>query len=60
MERFCLKNLPDVEVTEHPQVNILNRLAALENVVDDDVDINRAWENNRENTKDSDTESKLL
>jgi hypothetical protein len=29
-------------------------------VVDDDVDINRAWENNRENTKDSDTESKLL
>jgi hypothetical protein len=63
MERFNLKKLHDVEVTEEYQVKISNRFAALGNLNDDDddddddVDINRAWKNIRENMKTSATES---
>jgi len=46
MKRVNLKKLNDVEVKEQYQVKISNRFAALENL-DDDVDINRAWESIR-------------
>jgi hypothetical protein len=44
MERFNLKKLGKVEGKEQYRVEISNRFAALENL-NDDVDINRAWEN---------------
>jgi hypothetical protein len=50
METFNLKKLNEVEGKEHYQVEISNRFTALENL-DDDVDINRAWETIRENIK---------
>jgi hypothetical protein len=40
----------DAEVKDQYQVKIINRFAALENF-DYDVDMNRAWENIRENIK---------
>ena len=46
VERFGLKNLNDVKAREQYQVDISNKLAALENV-DDNEDINRHWENIR-------------
>jgi len=43
MERYNLKKLNDVAVKEQCyQVNISNKLAALENLDDGDVNINRA------------------
>jgi hypothetical protein len=45
MERFNLKKLNEVEDKE-----ISNRFAALEDL-DAEMDINRAWETIRENTK---------
>jgi hypothetical protein len=42
--------LNDADVKEQYQVKITNRFAALENF-DDNVDMNRAWENIRENIK---------
>jgi hypothetical protein len=42
----------DAEVKELYQFKITNRFAALENS-DDNVDINRAWENIRANVKTS-------
>jgi hypothetical protein len=50
MERFNLKKLDKVENREQYRVEISNRYAALENL-DDDVDINRAWETVRKNIK---------
>jgi hypothetical protein len=52
MKRFDLRKLNDAEVKEQYQVKITNRFAALENI-DDNVDMNRAWENIRENIKTS-------
>jgi hypothetical protein len=46
-ERFHLKQLNEDEGEEFYQVKISNRLAALENLDDDDVDINRACETER-------------
>jgi hypothetical protein len=46
MQRFGLRKLNDAEVKKQCQVKIANRFAALENV-DDNVDMNRAWENIR-------------
>jgi hypothetical protein len=43
MVSFILKQLNKVEDKKQYQVEISNRFAALENL-DDDVDINRAWE----------------
>jgi hypothetical protein len=52
MHRFDLKKLNDAEVKEQYQVKIKNRFATLENC-DDNVDMNTAWENIRENIKAS-------
>jgi hypothetical protein len=48
MERFNLKQLHEEEAKEQDQVTIKNKFAALENL-DDDGDINRAWNTIREN-----------
>jgi hypothetical protein len=50
MERFNLKQLNEEEVKEQYQVTIKNKFAALENL-DDNGDINRAWETIRENIR---------
>jgi len=51
-----LRKLNKPEVREHYQVEIKNRFAALENS-DDDEDINRNWENIKENMQTSVKES---
>jgi len=43
-----LRKLTDPEVREQYQIEITNRFAALENL-SDDKDINRTWENIKEN-----------
>jgi hypothetical protein len=55
VERFNLKQLNE-EVKEQYQVTIKNKFAALENL-DDNGDINRAWETIRENIRISVKES---
>jgi hypothetical protein len=50
MERFNLRKLNEVEGKEQYRVEISNRFAALENL-DTEVNINRAWETNRESIK---------
>jgi hypothetical protein len=52
LERFDLKKLNDVEVKEKYQVEISNRFAASETLVQS-FDINNAWENIRENIETS-------
>jgi hypothetical protein len=47
-ERFNLRKLDEVEGKKQYRVEISNRFAASENL-DDDVDINRAWETIKEN-----------
>jgi len=54
--RFNLRNLNELKVRKHFQIEITNRFAALENV-NDDEDINRAWENSKENIQTSAKES---
>jgi hypothetical protein len=44
MQRFDLRKLNDAEVKEQYQVKITNSFAASENF-DDNVDMNRLWEN---------------
>jgi hypothetical protein len=56
VERFNLNQLNEEEVKEQYQVAIKNKFAALENL-DDNGDINRAWETIRENIKISAKES---
>jgi hypothetical protein len=56
IQRFDLRKLNYAEVKEQYQIKITKRFAALENF-DDTVDVNRAWENIRENTKTSANES---
>jgi hypothetical protein len=56
MHRFYLRKLNDAEVKEQYQVKITNKFSALESF-DDKVDMNRAWENIRENIKTSAKES---
>jgi len=53
-ERFNFNKLNELEVRK--QTEITNRFAALENL-SDDKDINRAWENIKENNKTSANES---
>jgi len=48
-----------LEVRKQYQVQISNKFAALENV-NDDEDINRTWENIKENMKPSVKESLVL
>ena len=55
-ERFNLRKLKELEVKEKYQIEITDRFAALENLSDSE-DINRAWENIKENIKTSAKES---
>jgi DNA repair ATPase RecN len=56
MERFSVKKLNEGDVKEQYQVTIRNKFAAMENL-EDSGDINRAWDNIRENIKTSAQES---
>ena len=51
-ERFNFRKLNEPEVRKQYQIEITNRVLALENLSDDE-DINRAWENIKENIKTS-------
>jgi len=51
-QRFNLRKLNEPEVREQCQIEITNRFAGLENLNDDD-DVNRTWENIKENTQTS-------
>jgi hypothetical protein len=55
-ERFNLRKLNEMEVRKQYQIEITNRFAALENL-DNDGDINRAWENIKESIQTSARES---
>jgi len=55
-QRFNLRKLNEPEVREKYQIEITNRFAALENS-DDDEDVNRNWENIKENIQTSAKES---
>ena len=55
-ERFNLRKLKDLEVKEKYQIEITNRFAALENL-NVDEDVNRVWENIKENSKTAAKES---
>jgi len=55
-ERFNPRKLNELEVKEQYQIESRNRFAALEDV-DVDEDVNRAWENIKENIKTSAKES---
>jgi hypothetical protein len=50
IERFNVKKLNEGDVKEQYQVTIRNKFAALDNL-EDSRDINRAWDNIRENIK---------
>jgi hypothetical protein len=52
VESFNLRNRCEHEVREQYQIKISNRFAALQKLSDNE-DINRAWENIKENTKTS-------
>jgi len=58
-ERFTLRKLNELEVKKKYQIEITNRFAPLENL-NVDKDINRAWENIKENIKTSAKESQGL
>jgi len=47
-QRFNLRKLNELEVRKQYQIEITNRFAALENL-NDDKDVNRTWENMKEN-----------
>ena len=51
-QRFNFRKLNEPEVREQYQIEITNRFAALENL-NDDEDVNRTWENIKENIKTS-------
>jgi len=55
-ERFNLRQLNELEVRKEYQIENTNRFAALDNL-NDGEEINRAWENMKENIKTSATES---
>jgi len=55
-QRFNLRKLNEPEVREQYQIEITNRFAALENL-NDDEDVNRTWENIKENIQTSAKES---
>jgi hypothetical protein len=55
-DRFNVRKLNEGDVKEKYQITIGNKFAALENL-EDTGDINRAWDNIRENTKISAQES---
>jgi len=51
-QRFNLRKLNELEVRKQYQIEITNRFAALENL-NGDEDVNRTWENIKENIKTS-------
>jgi hypothetical protein len=51
-ESFNLRKLNELEVKKRYQIDITNRFVALENLSVDE-DVNRAWENTKENIKTS-------
>ena len=53
-QRFSFRKLNEPEVREQYQIEITNRFAALENL---NEDVNRTWENNKENIQTSAKES---
>ena len=53
-ERFNLRKLNELDVRKRYQIGITNSFAALENL-NDNEDINRAWENIKENIKTKDS-----
>ena len=55
-QRFNLRKLNEAEVREQYQIQITNRIAALENF-NDDEDVNRTWENIKEKIQTSAEES---
>ena len=55
-DRYNLRKLNEPEVKKKYQIEMTNRFAALENL-NVDEDINRAWENIKENIKSSAKES---
>jgi uncharacterized FlaG/YvyC family protein len=55
-ERFNVKNINEGDVKEQYQVTIRNKFAALENL-EDSGNINRTWDNIRENINISAQES---
>jgi len=55
-QRFNLRELNDQEIREQNQTEIKNKFAALENL-NDDEDVNRTWENIKENIQTSATDS---
>jgi hypothetical protein len=54
--RFNLRKLYELEVRKEYQIEIRNKFAALENL-NDNKDINRAWDNIKQNIKTSSKES---
>jgi len=55
-QRFSLRKLNEPGVREQYQIEITNRFAVLENL-NDDEDVNRTWENIKENIQTSVKES---
>ena len=55
-QRFNLRKLNEPEIREQYQIEITNTFAALENL-NDDEDVNRTWENIKENIQTSAKES---
>ena len=51
-QRFSLRKLNEPEVREQYQIEITSRFAALENL-NDDQDVDRTWENIKENIQTS-------
>ena len=58
-QRFNLRKLNEPEVRKQYQIEIKNRFAALENLHDDE-DVNRTWENIKENIQTSAKKSMVL
>jgi len=55
-QRYNLRKLNELEVRKQYQIEITNKFAALEKL-NDDEDVNRTWENIKENIKTSANES---
>jgi S-adenosylmethionine synthetase len=53
VERFDLRKLSELGVREEYHIEISVRFAAVENLMNDSEDTNRAWENVKENIKTS-------
>ena len=58
-ERFNLRKLNELEVWKEYQIEITSRFSALENLSDGE-DINRVWENTKENIRTSAKKSLVL